>query len=93
MKKHVDELLKSHVFNFNPHDNGGESLILQTHYISNGDPPDAEGTHFFTNQVLTLASYCNSASFNLYGAAFTPENLRKLADQLETIEKELKNET
>lgn len=71
--------LKLHLFVFNQKDNGGESLTLITQFFSNGDP-GAQG--IFSNQELTLQSYCNSASFNLCGIQITPELLRKLADEL-----------
>lgn len=78
----ADKLLKTHVFCFNPYDNSGEGLFLTTQFFANGDPiTDTEG--IYLNQELRLQSYCNSASFNLYGAYITPELLRKLADQLE----------
>lgn len=80
----MDKLLNAHTFVFNPTDNGGESLTLITKFIGNGDPiTDTKGV--FTNQELSLQSYCNRASFELVGAGFTPKNLRKLADELETI--------
>lgn len=78
MEKIKDDIIGTHVFTFNPHDNGGEALMLKTEKISNGDP---DGYYF--NQTLTLQSYGNSASFNLYGAQITPLMLRKLADELE----------
>lgn len=76
--------LRTHTFNFSPSDNSGESLVLTTDFIENGDkshPSDG----VFLNQTLTLNSYCNSASFNLYNAILTPELLRKLADELEVV--------
>lgn len=73
-----------HVFSFNPRDNGGEQLTLVSHIIDNGDVaagiPEAG---LFLNQELSLQSYCNCASFLLLGAALTPDNLRKLANELE----------
>lgn len=72
--------LVSHNFVFNEGENSGESIVLRTDFFSNGDPG---GKGVFTNQKLTLHSYCNSASIDLTISAFTPENLRKLADQLE----------
>lgn len=77
MGGNTDKLLKRHVFCFNDEDNGGESLILTTEMYANGDP---DGVYY--NQELTLQSYGNSASFNLYSAMFNPENLRRLADEL-----------
>jgi hypothetical protein len=81
----TDKILCTHVFVFNENDNGGESLMLTTRFISNGDEiTEKEGVYI--NQELTLHSYCNSASFNLFGSTITPESLRKLANELE-IEK------
>jgi len=83
MKTHIDKVLKTHSFTFNPDDNGGESLILTTNFIANGDKitPD-KGV--FLNQELSLQSYCNSASINMFGISFTPKALRDLANQLES---------
>jgi hypothetical protein len=75
----ADAVVKTHSFNFNPHDNGGESLILTTKFIANGDPGG-----LFLNQEMTLQSYCNSATIALYGATITPHILRELANQLES---------
>lgn len=73
-----------HYFVFNPYDNGGETLSLETKFIFNGDPPQNRKNYgIFTNQKITLNSYCNSSSFELFGTALTPENLRQLADELE----------
>jgi len=73
-----DRVLEMFTFRFNENDNGGESLTLTTKLLHNGDP---EGVYY--NQEITLQSYCNSASINLFGAAITPEKLRELANQLE----------
>lgn len=75
-----DKVAAKHVFVFNQEDNGGESLTLITKFIDNGD------SEYYAVQELTLNSYCNSATFNLQGAALNPDNLRKLANELE-IEK------
>lgn len=72
------ELIKKHSFNFNPNDNSGEGLFLKTEYFANGDKGG-----FFINQSLTLNFYSNAAVFQLYSIGFTPENLRKLANELE----------
>lgn len=73
-----------HDFSFNPGDNGGEQLTLVSHIIDNGDVaagiPEAG---VFLNQELSLQSYGNCASFLLFGAPLTPDNLRKLANELE----------
>ena len=68
---------------FNPKDNGGESLCLVTEFFDNGDK-EADGKSIFTNQRLILNSYYNSSEFRLGGAAITPENLRQLANELES---------
>ena len=68
-----------HVFVFNPKDNGGESIMLVTDYFDNGD----DERFLYTNQTLTLQSYGNSASIQMEGC-FTPETLRKLANELES---------
>jgi hypothetical protein len=78
-----DKLLKKHSFCLNPRDNGGESLMLVTKMYSNGDPGGV-----YWHQELTLQSYCNSATFNLYGISLNPEMLRKLADELELANKD-----
>jgi hypothetical protein len=79
----MDKVLSEHVFVFNTFDSSGESLVLKTKFISNGDNI-TENEGVYVNQELTLSSYCNSASFNLFGATITPEKLRNLANQLET---------
>lgn len=68
---------KAHVFTFNPEDNGGEALMLKTQFFDNGDGV------LYTNQEITLQSYCNAASFELVGATITPDKLRQLANELE----------
>lgn len=72
----MDKVLARHVIELNPEDNGGESIILTTTFIANGDPiNDQEGV--YTNQEIELNSYGNSAAIKLYNAKFTPEFLRK----------------
>lgn len=78
-------LIKTHIFCFNRKDNSGEGLTLTTEIYDNGEK------EIFYNQELTLQSHCNCASFNLCGATFTPNLLRKLADELEKIEIDYKN--
>lgn len=73
--------LKTHRFCFNPQDNRGESLILETYFFLDGG--------ISIEQELILTSYFNSASFNLGESLFTPKMLRKLADQLEKEAKKL----
>ena len=67
-----------HVFVLNQKDSGGEQLVLVTKIIDNGDPNP------ITEQEFSLQSYCNCASFTLIGAQFTVENLRRLANELES---------
>lgn len=83
-------VLDRHIFVFNPQDNGGESLVLKTEFIANGD--EGADDFYFTNHKLTLQSYCNEASFSLLSFAITPEKLRKLADELEAVENRVKKE-
>lgn len=78
-----DELLKTHTFCFNDYTNSGESLILTTKMY-------LEGNEVVWHQFLTLNSYSNSASFNLYDGPLTSKSLRKLADELESLENEIK---
>jgi len=76
-----DKLVKEHSFCFNEDDNGGESLTLNTKMYENDDG------EIYYNQELSLQSYGNSASLNLYGVTLEPDLLRKLADELEAAEK------
>lgn len=66
-----------HVFSFNPDDNSGESLTLVTNFHFQ------DNKSYQYSQSLDLQSYGNSASFCLCGAQLTPENLRKLANELD----------
>jgi len=78
-----NEVLGTHTFIFNPSDNSGEQLCLTTEIFNNGDYARGLPNGMFTNQTLTLQSYCNHASISLYGNPITPESLRQLADELE----------
>lgn len=80
MSKKENPIIR-HVFVFNPKDNSGESLSLVTEFFDNGDCTEDS---IYTNQTLSLQSYCNSALFSLLGASLTPENLRRLANELES---------
>lgn len=73
-----NELVSQFRFTFNHGHQFGEGFCLITKFISNGEPNGV-----IINQELLLSSGANSASFNLYESAFTPEILRKLADQME----------
>lgn len=73
-----EKKLGRHVFCFNPKDNGGEGLYLITDFFDNGDG------EVFTHQEIALQSYCNSASFHLGLASLNPENLRRLANELDS---------
>ena len=72
-----EKKLGKHIFDFGP--NGGEGLSLETTFIDNGDGVNG----IYLNQILTLQSYGNSASFELCATTFTPELLRKLANELD----------
>lgn len=67
---------RTHMFRFNPEDNSGESLVLKTYMT-------VEDDNVILNQNLTLHSYKNWASMRFVDGFFTPDNLRKLADELE----------
>lgn len=67
-----------HHFTFNPEDNSGESLYLVTIKHTDNKYPEES----FYTQELTLQSYGNSATFAI-SEFMTPENLRKLANELE----------
>jgi hypothetical protein len=75
-----EKVLEIHTFCFNPSQNGGEALILVTKFIDNGDEVP------LMYQELELNSYGNCASIGL-GSLFTSKKLRKLADELEALEK------
>jgi len=78
-----DQIGKKHVFSFNPNDNNGEQLILVTKFTDNGDGyPDG----IYVTQELRFFSHCNAATFYLTGVTLNPENLRELANQLESEE-------
>lgn len=70
---------KKHVFNLTPDTPGGESVHLTTTLHDNGDG------EYFSNQELTLQSYGNSASINLFGSSLNPDSLRQLASELEAL--------
>lgn len=86
MQLFQDKILNRHQFVFNEDDNGGEYLSLTTDIVSNGDPED-----LYYNQVMTLQSYGNSASFSLSMNMLSPNVLRKLADELEEAENKAKS--
>lgn len=87
MNKENEELAR-HVTELDPNLNGGETILLITKFISNGDPVTAtQGV--FTNQEVSLQSYGNSATIQLYGPGFTPEFLRKWANELEQTRNKL----
>jgi hypothetical protein len=82
------DVLATHVYNFSPNENGGESLLLITKFIANGDPiTKNEGVYL--NQELTLNSYGNSATITLCGTNLSPKKLRKLANELEIERKKI----
>jgi hypothetical protein len=68
--------VKTHTFNLTPQNNGGEAIILKTKLTGKDGGVQGE-------QELILQSYGNSASFNLGSILFTPDVLRKLANELE----------
>ena len=83
-----EKVLTTHVFNFSPESNDGESLTLTTEFITNGDTV-TEKESIFLNQQLTLQSYGNSATFNLCGINLNSTTLRELANQLDVTRMKL----
>jgi len=81
----MSKVLGKHYFVFNPKDNGGESLSLETTFMDNGD-----GILAYTNQELTLASYTRMVKI-LGSDLLTPEILRKLANELESCQNVIKD--
>lgn len=77
-----EKFIGKHVFCFNPDENGGESVTLTTTLIHNGDHKHVIDEITF-QQELTLMSYGNSATFNLF--CMTPDRLRLLANELEIV--------
>ncbi|MDF2435307.1 MAG: hypothetical protein JWP44_4938 [Mucilaginibacter sp.] len=82
-----DKILGQHSFKLNPYANGGESIILTTTFIDNGN---GVPKGIYTNQELTLHSNSNSAQLNLGVGVFHPKILRKLADELDNYYNNLK---
>lgn len=80
-----DYLLRTHNFAFNnPQNDGKHSIILETKFYN-----DIDGfSQVYCYQKLTLYSNGNYSSFNFCRDIFNPDNLRKLADELEKEEKE-----
>lgn len=72
--------LGKHSFCFSPLENSGEGLFLKTTFYGNGD---VGPNGLFVNQEITLNSYQNSASINLFGIPITSTMLRQLADELD----------
>ena len=68
----MQKIIKTSTFVVNPHDNGGEQIIITTKFYDNTN----------ISQEITMGSFSNSVTFNLAGAVLTPEVLRDLADQL-----------
>lgn len=88
----MSEIISSHNFNFSPNEPSGEGLTLTTYFLDNGDRKHGLPTGIFTNHKITLQSYGNSASLELYGITITPELLRKLANELEIEESKVKKQ-
>ena len=81
----MDKELEIHTFVFNKDANGGEQLILTTKLYTNGDGEIDRENHLYFNQKLTLNSYGNAATIMLYGASLNPENLRRLANEIDSL--------
>jgi hypothetical protein len=71
-------VVHTHVFCFNPEDNGGEAVCLKTRFHENGDNNE---NSIWLEQELSLQSYAHSAGIS--AGVFTPKMLRKLANELD----------
>lgn len=76
------KLIKTNVFVFNRHNNGGEQFSLTTKFFANGDPGGIFPIHQFA-----LQSYTNFATITL-GDDITPSDLRNLANELDKSRQE-----
>ena len=84
----MDKILAKHVIELDPHVNGGEAVILTTEFFGNGDTI-TEKDGVFVNQEIELQSYGNAAAIKLYSNFFTPEFLRRWANELEQVRNKL----
>lgn len=75
-------------FVINPGENGGEKVFLTTTILKGKYSLEP-----WLEQEITMNSYCNSATFTFCGAVLTPDILRKMADQIEELEKNFDKET
>ncbi len=83
MKHKPNGFIKTISKEVGPHINSGESIVIETDIIDNGDNEPDKSSRFL-NQRITLQSYGNSASINLFGASMTPKFLRELANEIES---------
>lgn len=84
-----EKVLSSHKFSLG-------SLQIITNFIDNGDYAAGASKElcFFINQEIRLwTGGGDDAIFSLYASILTPDKLRKLANELESIENTLKNGT
>ena len=63
----------------------GENVYLKVDFKVVGD-------RLYTNQELSVSSYCTRTTVSLINKQFTPENLRRWADELECYLQEFKKE-
>lgn len=83
-----NKILGEHSFVFSPSECNNQ-LSLLTKFIANGDPiTSSDG--IFLNQYLTLDGEANNATLNLFIAQFTPDELRRLANELESAEAKIR---
>lgn len=62
----------------------GENVLLKVDFKVVGD-------RFYTNQELSVSSYCTRTTISLINKQFTPKNLRRWADELEQHMKEFQS--
>ncbi len=81
-------VLRTHRFILNKHLNSGEQISINTEFCNNGDEI-TETTGVYINQTIELQSYGNAMSLIICDGCLTPEELRKLADELDQVRKEI----
>lgn len=85
----MEKIVHQHTFIFNPNDNGGEAVFLNTEFVDNGDPglllkPKLELVCYGTHGVSIELHGTHGVSIELPWNSITPGVLRKLANQLES---------
>lgn len=77
-----DKVLKTHYFNI---PGTCSNLVVETDFIDNGDGPKEA----FINQRIMIKGGDTKVSLDLYSLSLGPAELRKLADELESVKNSL----